>query len=156
MTPTRPAVDLWGVAFRAFGAALIGAGIWAGLAGPLGLTVGIVVVAAFIGWLIGSAARSGWRAPRPTAGMQAVTAPPPAVRRIAVAAASVAWLLALIGVYVYSLAVIPGLPGTTGPVIDLGARIRETSIVSFYALSFGPLDVIDAAVLLITAWWSAR
>jgi hypothetical protein len=155
MTPARSADDLWGAAFRAFGAAVIGAGIWAGLAGPLGLTVGIVVVAAFVGWLIGSAARSGWRAPRPSAAAPAVTAPA-VVRRVAVAAAVVTWLLALVGVYVYSLAVIPGLPGTTGSGIDLGERIRETSIVSFYAQSFGPLDVIDAAVLFVSAWWSAR
>jgi hypothetical protein len=123
-------------AWRASGAALAVAAAWALLGGPFGVTVGLVVVAAFGGWLIGTSARP-WR-------------------WIAVAAAVAAWFVALVAIYLYSLAAIPALPGAAGSGTDLGERIRETSIVAFYAQSFGILDAIQGAVLIGTAWWSSR
>src|SRR3989304_79720 len=90
----------WGAGgtLRAVGAAILGAGIWIGFAGPLSVTLGLnitwglVAVAAFIGWLIGSATRSGAHGaePRPSA---------PSVRAIAVGGALFAWLAALVGGY---------------------------------------------------------
>jgi hypothetical protein len=126
-------------ALRAFGVALPGAIVWILLAGPLGVTVGLIVVAAFLGWLIGSSSRGSGQA-----------------RWIAVAAAITAWLLALVGVYLYSLAAIPALPGAGPDGTDLAQRIGETPILTFYAQSFGILDAFEGAVLVVTAWWSAR
>ena len=53
-------------ALRAVGAAVLGAGIWIGLAGPLNVTWGLVAVAIFVGWLVGSETRTGarFRGPR--------------------------------------------------------------------------------------------
>jgi hypothetical protein len=157
-------VDLGRSATRAVSAALLGAFVWAVVGGPLGLTVGLLVVAAFVGWLIGSSARAGSvprrrpgivhpsPAPAPT---RVRPAGPNAVRWIAVAAAVVAWLLALVAIYAYSLAAIPALPGGTGGE-DVFQRIRDTSILTFYAQSFGILDAIEAGVLVLAAWWSSR
>jgi hypothetical protein len=160
-------VDLGRAATRALGAALFGAFVWAVVGGPLGLTVGLLVIAAFVGWLIGSSARAG-SVPRSRPGIahastRPATAPaaprppaPDAVRWIAVAAAVLAWVLALIAIYLYSLAAIPALPGAIGGGADIFQRIRETSIFTFYAQSFGILDAIEAGVLVLVAWWSSR
>ena len=69
------------------------------------------------------------------------------------AGAALAWILALVGVYLYSLAALPsvGPAGTT-----LAERIAATPIASFYAQQFGPLDAVEAAAILVAAWWSAR
>jgi hypothetical protein len=168
MAGTTSDGDLARAALRAFGAAVLGAAVWAVLGGPFGLTVGLVVVAAFVGWLIGSSARPASDARRrpaayrrsqvtaPAASSAQATASSPTVRRIAVAAAIVAWALALAGIYVYSLAAIPALPGGGGTGTDLGQRIRETPILTFYAQSFGILDAIEGAILIVAAWWSSR
>lgn len=167
MAGTTSDVDLAPAALRAFGAAVVGAAVWVVLGGPFGLTVGLVVVAAFVGWLIGSSARPASDARRrpaayrrsqeaaPAASSPQAIASSPTVRRIAVAAAIIAWALALAGIYVYSLAAIPALPGG-GTGTDLGQRIRETPILTFYAQSFGILDAIEGAVLIVAAWWSSR
>ena len=147
MTPSRPATastaDLSSAAFRAVGAAVLGAGIWIGVAGPLGATAGLLAVALFVGWLVGSAARSGARASGPR------------VTAVAVAGALLMWGAALVGVYVYSLATIPQLPGASGGT-DLLSRMRGTPITAFYAAQFGVLDVVEGAVLLVATWWTAR
>ena len=122
-------------ALRASGAALGGAVAWAVLGGPFGVTVGLVVVAAFVGWLIGTSARP--------------------VRWIAVAAALAAWLVALVAIYAFSLAAIPALPGGADGT-SLLDRLRETPILSFYGQSFGILDAIEGAVVIGVAWWSSR
>lgn len=132
MTSQPAAPALPSAALRALGAALLGAGIWIGLAGPLNVTWGLIAVAVFVGWLVGSAAK---------------------VRQIAIGGALAAWGLGLVGVYLYSLATLPGLgpPGTS-----LTERIAATPITAFYAQQFGPVDVVEAAALVAAAWWSAR
>jgi hypothetical protein len=140
--PRQP--DLSAGLLRAVGAAVLGAGIWIGVAGPLGARAGLLAVALFVGWLVGSAARSG-------AGARG-----PAVGGVAVAGGLLTWVLALVGVYVYSLAVIPDLPGGATAGADLVARMRETPITEFYAPQFGLLDVFQGVVLLVAAWWTAR
>ncbi len=130
------------VLVRAIGAAVLGAGIWIGLAGPFGVTWGLLAVALFIGWLVGSATRGATPAPRMTTR-----------RAVAVGGALFAWLLALAGVYLYSLATLPSF-GPAGS--SLGERIAATPITTFYAQQFGPLDVVDVALLVLAAWWTSR
>jgi hypothetical protein len=138
-----PTADLPSAAFRTVGAAILGAGIWIGVAGPLGATIGLLAVALFVGWLVGSAARSGARASDPR------------VRAVAVAGAVLTWGAALVGVYVYSLATIPRLPGAPAG-SDLLSRMGETPITVFYAAQFGVLDLVQGVLLMVAAWWSAR
>lgn len=152
MTREPAGPDVAAASLRAVGAAILGAGIWIGFAGPLSVTLGLnitsglVAVAAFIGWLIGSATRSGAHGaePRPSA---------PSVRAIAVGGALFAWLLALVGVYLYSLAALPSL-GPAGS--SLAERMAATPIVDFYAQQLGPIDAVEVVVLLVAAWWSSR
>ncbi len=132
-----PTPQLLPAAARTLGAAVLGAGIWIGSAGPLQLTWGLVAVAAFVGWLIGSAARSS--APRPD----------PRVRALAVGGAVLTWLISLIGVYVY-LSILPSEGVTPSEVVG------SPSIVDFYAQQFGLLELLEAAAFLTVAWWSAR
>jgi hypothetical protein len=128
-------------ALRALGAAVLGAGVWIGLAGPFAVTWGLLAVALFVGWLVGSAARSGATVPRPR------------LQAVAVGGALFAWVTALVGVYLYSLAALPSL-GPAGT--SLSERIAATSIVSFYGQQFGPIDALEGAFVLLAAWWSAR
>jgi len=155
-----PRTDLAPAVARAIGAAILGAGIWIGLAGPLNVTWGLLAVAIFVGWLVGSATRSGAGARAFATGVDSRgtgvaerRVPDRRLRFLAVGGALLAWLLALVGVYFYSLAALPsfGAAGSTLP-----ERIAGTPILAFYAQQFGPLDAIDAAALAAAAWWSAR
>lgn len=141
MTAESAAPGLAPAALRAVGAALLGAGVWIGLAGPFAVTWGLLAVALFVGWLVGSAARSG------------STASGPRVRAIAVGGALFAWVLALAGVYLYSLATLPSL-GPAGA--SLSERIAATSILDFWGQQFGPIDALEGVLLVLAAWWSAR
>jgi hypothetical protein len=115
--------------------------VWIGLAGPFAVTWGLLAVALFVGWLIGSAARSG------------ASGSGRRIQAVAVGGALFAWLVALVGVYLYSLAALPSLgPAAT----SLSERIAATPIVSFYAQQFGPIDALEAVLLQLAAWWSAR
>jgi hypothetical protein len=126
---------------RAVGAAVLGAGVWIGLAGPFAVTWGLPAVALFVGWLVGSSARSG------------STASGSRLRAVAVGGALFAWVLALAGVYLYSLATLPSL-GPAGT--SLSERIAATPILSFYGQQFGPIDALEGVLLVVAAWWSAR
>ena len=148
MGSTDTGASLGPAAVRAIGAAVLGAGIWIGLAGPFGVTTGLPAVAIFVGWLVGSATRSA-PSGNVTNGMSARTR----LRAIAVGGAVFAWLLALTGVWLYSLATLPSL-GPAGS--TFGERIAATPITSFYAQQFGALDVVDALAIVLAAWWTAR
>ena len=145
MTPKRVAASvapsLAPAALRALGAAVLGAGVWIGLAGPFAVTWGLPAVALFVGWLVGSSARSG------------ATISGSRVQAVAVGGALFAWVLALVGVYLYSLATLPSL-GPAGS--SLSERIAATPILSFYGQQFGPIDALEGVLLVIAAWWSAR
>lgn len=161
MTLESARPNLASAALRAIGAGLLGAGIWIGLAGPLNVTWGLIAVAAFVGWLIGSATRSGAHGRRSDGARRASSAAPVVraewrVRAIAVGGALFAWLLALVGVYLYSLATISDLPGAGRAGTNLIERIGSTSIVAFHAQQFDPTDGIALAVLVGAAWWSSR
>jgi hypothetical protein len=133
-------------ALRAVGAAVLGAGVWIGLAGPFAVTWGLPAVALFVGWLVGSAARS-----ESTASSAAASGS--RLRAVAVGGALFAWVLVLAGVYLYSLATLPSL-GPAGT--SLSERIAATSILSFYGQQFGPIDALEGVLLVVAAWWSAR
>jgi hypothetical protein len=141
--PSAPS-GLAQAALRAVGAAVLGAGVWIGLAGPFAVTWGLLAVALFVGWLVGSSARSG-QPDRSGSGSR--------IRAVAVSGALFAWVLALAGVYLYSLAALPSLgpPGTS-----LSERIAATSILDFWGPQFGPIDVLEGVLLVLAAWWSAR
>jgi hypothetical protein len=141
VTAESAAPGLAPAALRAVGAAVLGAGVWIGLAGPFAVTWGLLAVALFVGWLVGSAARSG------------STASGPRVRAIAVGGAFFAWVLAFAGVYLYSLATLPSL-GPAGA--SLSERIAATSILDFWGQQFGPIDALEGVLLVLAAWWSAR
>jgi hypothetical protein len=122
---------------RALGAALLGAGIWIGLAGPFQLTWGLLAVAVFVGWLVGSAARS------------ATPTPDRRVRLVAGAGGLLAWIASLVGVYVYLSALPPG-PAQSGHLVG------SLSLVDYYAQNLSLLDVIEGLLAAAAAWWSAR
>jgi hypothetical protein len=147
----RAAPGLAAAAMRAIGAAVLGAGVWIGLAGPLGVTWGLLAVALFVGWLVGSSARSGSPASGATA--SAASAAGSRIRAVAVGGALFAWVLALAGVYLYSLATLPSL-GAAGT--SLSERIAATSILDFWGQQFGPIDALEGVLLVLAAWWSAR
>jgi hypothetical protein len=115
-------------------AALATGAAWAGLSAILDLHLGLLVVAAFGGWLIGSAVKPiGRRA-----------------RRWAVVLAGVAALLGLVGDYVLSQLL---LPAAATPIAD---RLSLSGFVDYLG---GTLDIIAAlaiAILVIVAWRSAR
>jgi hypothetical protein len=151
---------------RAVGAAVLGAGVWIGLAGPFAVTWGLLAVALFVGWLVGSSARSGATASGATASgatasgatasgatASGASAAGSRIRAVAVGGALFAWVLALAGVYLYSLATLPSL-GPAGT--SLAERIAATPILSFYAQQFGPVDALEGVLLVVAAWWSAR
>jgi hypothetical protein len=141
---------------RAVGAAVLGAGVWIGLAGPFAVTWGLLAVALFVGWLVGSSARSGSAASGASASGATASGAPAAgsrIRAVAVGGALFAWALALAGVYLYSLATLPSL-GPAGT--SLSERIAATPILSFYAQQFGPIDALEGILLVVAAWWSAR
>lgn len=145
MTPTgeapSAAPSLAPAGLRAVGAAVLGAGVWIGLAGPFAVTWGLPAVALFVGWLVGSTARSG------------ATGSASRVQAVAVGGALLAWVLVLAGVYLYSLATLPSL-GPAGT--SLSERIAATSIFAFWAPQFGPIDALEGVLLVLAAWWSAR
>lgn len=122
---------------RALGAALLGAGIWIGLAGPLQFTWGLLAVAVFVGWLIGTAARS------------TTASPDRRVRIIAGAGGLLAWLASLVGVYLY-LSALPYGPAQSGHLVG------SLSIVDYYAQNLSVLDLIEGLLAVAAAWWSAR
>jgi hypothetical protein len=161
VAPSAPS-GLAQAALRAVGAAVLGAGVWIGLAGPFAVTWGLLAVALFVGWLVGSGARpKSATPPRSAAPSESSGAPKasgssasgPRIRAVAVCGALFAWVLALAGVYLYSLATLPSL-GPAGT--SLSERIATTSILDFWGPQFGPIDALEGLLLVLAAWWSAR
>lgn len=132
-----PAARLVAAGMRAAGAAVVGAVAWTVLAGPVQLTWGIVAVAVAVGWFVGAAARSG-------AGGRGSR-----VALVAGAAGALAWLLALVGVYVYLAALPSGAA-------ESGGLTGSPSILDFYAGEFGLLDFVEGVAVVVAAWWSAK
>jgi hypothetical protein len=120
----------------AFGVvAAIGTGAaWALLSAVLDLHFGLLVVAAFGGWLIGMAVKPvGSRA-----------------RRWAIALALAAALVGSIGDFVLSQLL---LPQSSTP---LGQRLSISSYLDYLSGTFDIIDALAIALLVLVAWRSAR
>ena len=108
---------------------LAGAVVTVVLGGALGVSAGLLVVAAATGWAIGTATRVG--------GGSSVT--PTSRPWIAVGIAVAAVVLGQIGLWLYA--------GTEGGVLSLPDYLGET---------FGPLVPLQVVSAAAAAWWAAR
>jgi hypothetical protein len=115
---------------------------WAVAAAVLDLGVGVVVVAAIAGWLIGTAVALG--------------AEPGTVRRtrattgLAIGLSLATWLAAVIGAYLLGLAI---LPGSTLPFVE---RLANAPFLESAAQQFLPFGPIELAVVAVSGWLGAR
>ncbi len=108
--------------------------VWAVLSAVFDLHLGLLVVAAFGGWLIGSAVKPvGGRA-----------------RRWAIGLALVATVIGSVGDFVLSQAL---LPEATTPVLQ---RLSLGSYLDYLSGTFDPVVALAVVVLVIVAWRSAR
>jgi hypothetical protein len=124
------------------GMALPFAAAWAIAAAVLDLGVGVVVVAAIAGWLIGTAVALG--------------AEPGTIRRtrgtvtLAMAVSLATWLASTVGAYLLGLAI---LPGSTLPFIE---RMANAPLLDTLAQQFLPFGPIELAVVAVSGWLGAR
>lgn len=117
------------------GIAALGTGVaWALLSAVLGLHVGLLVVGAFGGWLIGSSVR--------TAG--------PRSQAWAIGLALLAWLIGSVLDFVISQLL---LPAASTP---LAERLAISQYLDYLAGTFDIIGALAIAVLLFVAWRSAR
>jgi hypothetical protein len=110
-----------------------GAG-WAILSAALDLHLGLLVVAAFGGWLIGSAVKP--------IGSQA--------KRWAVGLAALAALLGIVGDFVLSQLL---LPAASTPIAD---RLTVGAFLDYLGGTFDIVAALAIALLFVVAWRSAR
>lgn len=115
-------------------AALGTAVVWAVLSAVLGFHLGLLVVAAFGGWIIGSSVQS-------TGELR---------RRLATTLAVIAWLVGSILDFVLSQVL---LPAATKP---LSERLSITGYVDYTVGTFDIVQAAAVAILVIVAWRSAR
>lgn len=121
------------VLYAIAGAVAVGI-VWAVLSAVLDLHIGLLVVAAFGGWLIGSALRPvGQRR-----------------SRLALAIAAGAWVIGSVLDFVLSQVL---LPNSTTP---LGDRLAIGRYIDFTAATFDLVQALAIVILLVTAWRSAR
>jgi len=115
-------------------AALVTAMVWAFLSAVLGLHVGLVVIGAFGGWIIGSAVQPAG----------------PNRRALAGALAALAWLVGSVLDFAISQAL---LPGASTP---LASRLTLTAYFDYTASTFDIIQAAAIAILVFVAWRSAR
>ena len=124
-------------------AAVLTAALAAAFNAGLNLLLGVVIVAALGGWLIGRAVRQGaWsgRAHVPSRG--------PVV--LAVLLALGTWLAGEIGAYLLSLALLPD------SVRSFAERIASLSFLDWLSPQFGPLEIFSLFLVAGLAWFSSR
>ncbi len=128
-----------------FGAAtaLLTSVLAAALNAGLNLLVGVAVVAALGGWLIGRAVRRGAWSGR-------AHVPSPAPLLLAVLLALAAWLVGEIGAYLLSLAALQD------SVRSFPERIAALPFLDWLSPQFGPLEIISLFLLAGLAWFSSR
>jgi hypothetical protein len=125
------------------GAALLTAVLASAFNAGLNLLVGVAVVAALGGWLIGRAVRYGaW------SGRAHVSSPAPLV--LAVLLALAAWLVGEVLAYLLSLAALPDSVRT------FPERIANLSFLDWLSPQFGTLEIISLFLLGGLAWFSSR
>jgi hypothetical protein len=120
----------------AFGTLLaLGTGaVWAVLSAVFDLHLGLLVVAAFGGWLIGSAVKPIGKG----------------ARRWAIGLALLATVIGSVGDFVLSQAL---LPEASTPLLQ---RVSLGSYLDYLAGTFDPIVALAVVVLVILAWRSAR
>jgi hypothetical protein len=130
MAPTKPTVasSLAPAVWPAVVAGLLGAAVLFVFAGPLSFSAGLVVVALFVGRIVGQATRAGG------AGVE------PAART------SVAIVVSLVAITV-------GLLGAWGAAVAEGGSLGP---VDYLAATLGPLVPLQYIVATLAAWWSTR
>ena len=117
--------------------------LFAFLIGVLDLDVGLLVPAAFGGWLVGVATRAGaWPAGR--------ALPSRAVRGLAVALAAFAWLAGQFGAYVLSLVLRPDSS------LTFDQRVAQSSFLDWLSPQLSLLQVLELLLLCGIAWYSSR
>jgi hypothetical protein len=121
---------------RAIGiAAALGTGVvWAVFSALFGFHLGLLAVAAFGGWIIGSSVQPTGKARR----------------QLAALLAAVAWLVGSVGDFVISQALLPAAATPLDARLSIGGYVDNT---------VGTFDVVQAAaiaILVIVAWRSAR
>lgn len=117
----------------AAGLALLTALAWALLRGILELTTGLLAVAAFGGWTIGTSVRTAPRA-----------------RSIALATAAASWLAGLVLTWLVAMAVLPGSSRT------FVERVEHTPFLEWLAPQLGLLDLAGLLLLTGAAVYAAR
>ena len=126
-SPSRPLV------YAICGAVAVGI-VWAVLSAVLDRHIGLLVVAAFGGWLIGSALRPvGQRR-----------------SRLALAIASSAWVIGSVLDFVLSQVL---LPNSTTP---LGDRLAIGRYIDYTTATFDLVQALAIVILLVISWRSAR
>lgn len=124
-------------------AALLTAVLAAAFNAGLNLQVGVAVVAALGGWLIGRTVRVGaW------SGRAHVPSPAPLV--LAVLLALAAWLVGELLAYLLSLAALPDSVRT------FPERIANLPFLDWLSPQFGPLEIVSLFLLGGLAWFSSR
>jgi hypothetical protein len=124
-------------------AALLVAVLAAAFNAGLDFLVGVTVVAALGGWLIGRAVRHGaW------SGRAHISSPAPLV--LAVLLALAAWLVGEIGAYLLSLATLPDSVRT------LPERMADLPFLDWLSPQFGPFEIVSLFLLGGLAWFSSR
>jgi len=115
--------------------AAIGTGAaWAALSAILDLHLGLLVVAAFGGWLIGSAVKPVGAA----------------ARRWAVVLAALAALIGLVGDFLLSQML---LPAASTPIAE---RLSLGAFLDYLGGTFDIIAAVAIAVMVLVAWRSAR
>lgn len=115
-------------------AALLTGVAWAVLSAVLGFHLGLLVVAAFAGWIIGTTVRTtGARRRILAAGLAAFT-----------------WLVGSVLDFALSQLV---LPASTTP---LGSRLTPAAYLDYASATFDIIQAASIAILVFVAWRSAR
>jgi hypothetical protein len=136
--------DLFGAVVYGLAGAVLVAIVWLVAAGTLALTWALVGVAAFGGWVVGSAV--GWGAWNRTGPRRTH----PVARLIAIALALLAWLGGTYLAYLWKLVV---SARADEPVAQ---RLAEQDFARWLPSEFGPLQIAQLAVIALLAWWSSR
>jgi hypothetical protein len=125
------------------GAGLVAATLAAVFNAGLNLPIGVVVVAALGGWLIGRAVRQGaW------AGRVHVLHRGPIVLAILLALGT--WLAGEVGAWMLSLALLPE------SVRSFGDRIAALPFLDWLSPQFGPFEILGIFLLTGLAWFWSR
>jgi hypothetical protein len=143
VAPDATQPDMMRAALFGGAAAVLAAGFAAALNAVVNIPIGVLVVAALGGWLIGRAARHGaWsgRAHVPRRG--------PIV--LAVILALGAWLASEVGAYALSLALL------SDSVRTFPERIAGLPFLDWLGPQFGPLEILSLFLLAGLAWFSSR